>query len=94
MAKRSSSSGAWLKEHFDDHYVKRSQKEGYRSRAGYKLLEIQEKDRLIKPGMCVVDLGCAPGGWSQVAAELVGDRGRVLASDILPMDTLAGVEFI
>jgi len=94
VAKRSSSSGAWLKEHFDDHYVKRSQKEGYRSRACYKLLEIQEKDRLIKPGMCVVDLGCAPGGWSQVAAELVGDRGRVLASDILPMDTLAGVEFI
>lgn len=94
MAKRSSSSGAWLKEHFDDHYVKRAQKEGYRSRACYKLLEIQEKDRLIKPGMCVVDLGSAPGGWSQVAAELVGHKGRVLASDILPMDTLAGVEFI
>ncbi|MBO6753895.1 MULTISPECIES: 23S rRNA (uridine(2552)-2'-O)-methyltransferase RlmE [Spongiibacter] len=94
MAKRSSSSGAWLKEHFDDQYVKRAQKEGYRSRACYKLLEIQEKDRLIKPGMCVVDLGSAPGGWSQVAAELVGHNGRVLASDILPMDTLAGVEFI
>jgi len=94
LAKRSSSSGAWLKEHFDDQYVKRAQKEGYRSRACYKLLEIQEKDRLIKPGMCVVDLGSAPGGWSQVAAELVGHNGRVLASDILPMDTLAGVEFI
>ncbi len=92
--KRSSSSGAWLREHFDDAYVKRAQKEGYRSRACYKLLEIQEKDRLIKPGMTVVDLGSAPGGWSQVAAELVGHKGRVVASDILPMDTLAGVEFI
>ncbi|QQD17713.1 23S rRNA (uridine(2552)-2'-O)-methyltransferase RlmE [Spongiibacter nanhainus] len=94
MAKRSSSSGAWLKEHFDDQYVKRAQKEGYRSRACYKLLEIQEKDRLIKPGMCVVDLGSAPGGWSQVTAQIVGTRGRVVASDILPMDTLADVEFI
>lgn len=94
MAKRSSSSGAWLKEHFDDQYVKRAQKEGYRSRACYKLLEIQEKDRLIKPGMCVVDLGSAPGGWSQVTAQIVGPRGRVVASDILPMDTLADVEFI
>ena len=78
MAKRSSSSGAWLKEHFDDQYVKRAQKEGYRSRACYKLLEIQEKDRLIKPGMCVVDLGSAPGGWSQVTAQIVGPRGRLL----------------
>ncbi|NKI19094.1 23S rRNA (uridine(2552)-2'-O)-methyltransferase RlmE [Spongiibacter sp. KMU-166] len=94
VAKRSGSSGGWLKEHFDDHYVKQSQKDGYRSRACYKLLEIQQKDRLIKPGMCVVDLGAAPGGWSQVAAELVGDNGRVLASDILPMDSLAGVEFV
>jgi 23S rRNA (uridine2552-2'-O)-methyltransferase len=95
LAKRSSSSGSWLKEHFDDQYVKMAQKHGYRSRACFKLLEIQEKDRLIKPGMCVVDLGAAPGGWSQVAAELVGGhRGRVLASDILPMDTLADVEFI
>lgn len=94
MAKRSASSGAWLREHFDDHYVKRAQKEGYRSRACYKLLEIQEKDHLIKPGMCVVDLGAAPGSWSQVAVQLVGHRGRVLASDILEMDSLAGVEFI
>ncbi len=83
-----------MKEHFDDHYVKLAQKEGYRSRACYKLLEIQEKDRLIKPGMSVVDLGSAPGGWSQVAAMLVGHHGQVLASDILEMDTIAGVEFI
>lgn len=91
---RSKSSKQWLKEHFDDQYVKRSQEEGYRSRASYKLLEIQDKDALIKPGMTVVDLGSAPGGWSQVAAQLAGERGRVLACDILPMDTLAGVEFI
>ena len=94
MVKRTGSSGAWMKEHFDDHYVKMAQKEGYRSRACYKLLEIQEKDRLFKPGMSVVDLGCAPGGWSQVAAMLVGHNGQVLASDILEMDSLAGVEFI
>ncbi len=94
MAKKKSSSKAWLKEHRDDPYVQRAQREGYRSRACYKLLELQEKDRLIRPGMTVVDLGSAPGGWSQVAAELVGDRGRVIASDILSMDNLAGVEFI
>ncbi len=92
--KRSASSGAWLREHFDDPYVKQAQREGYRSRACYKLLEIQEKDRLIRPGMTVLDLGSAPGGWSQVAAKLVGDKGRVIASDILPMDTLADVEFV
>lgn len=96
MARRKSgsSSKSWLREHFDDPYVKRAQTEGYRSRACYKLLELQEKDRLIRPGMTVVDLGAAPGGWSQVAAALVGHRGRVVASDILPMDSLAGVEFI
>ena len=94
MAKRKSTSKSWLKEHFDDPYVKQAQKEGYRSRACYKLLEIQEKDRLIKPGMTVIDLGSAPGGWSQVASGLVGRKGRVLASDILPMDSLADVEFI
>ncbi|AKH70769.1 23S rRNA methylase [Spongiibacter sp. IMCC21906] len=94
MAKRSASSGAWLREHFDDHYVKLAQKEGYRSRACYKLIELQQKDKLIKPGMTVVDLGSAPGGWSQVAVNLVGHKGRVIASDILAMDTLAGVEFI
>jgi 23S rRNA (uridine2552-2'-O)-methyltransferase len=91
---RKKSSRVWLKEHFDDIYVKRAQQQGYRSRACYKLLELQEKDQLIKPGMTVVDLGAAPGGWSQVASQLVGHRGRVLASDILPMDALAGVEFI
>ncbi len=91
---RSKSSGRWLQEHFDDRYVKMSQKDGYRSRASYKLLEIQEKDQLIRPGMKVIDLGAAPGGWSQVAAELVGDEGRVVASDILPMNSMAGVDFI
>ena len=93
MAKKKSSK-SWLKEHFDDPYVQRAQREGYRSRACYKLLEIQEKDRLIKPGMILVDLGAAPGGWSQVAAQLVGHRGRVIASDILAMDSLADVEFV
>ena len=91
---RSKSSGRWLQEHFDDRYVKMSQKDGYRSRASYKLLEIQEKDQLIRSGMKVIDLGAAPGGWSQVAAGLVGDQGRVVASDILPMDSMAGVDFI
>ena len=91
---RSKSSGHWLKEHFDDEYVKLSQKEGYRSRAIYKLKEIQQKDKLIRPGMQVVDLGAAPGGWSQYAVELVGGSGRVVASDILPIDPLPFVEFI
>ena len=94
MAKKRSSSKAWLKEHRDDPYVQRAQREGYRSRACYKLLELQDKDQLMRPGMTVLDLGSAPGGWSQVAADLVGARGRVIASDILPMDSLAGVEFI
>jgi 23S rRNA (uridine2552-2'-O)-methyltransferase len=91
---RSKTSKQWLKEHFDDVYVRQSQERGYRSRASFKLLEIQQQDGLIQPGMTVVDLGAAPGGWSQVAAELVGDKGRVIASDILPMDSLAGVEFL
>ena len=94
MAKKRSSSKSWLKEHRDDPYVQRAQREGYRSRACYKLLELQEKDRLIRPGMTVIDLGSAPGGWSQVAVEQVGHNGRVIASDILAMDSLAGVEFI
>ena len=94
MARKNSSSKAWLKEHRDDPYVQRAQREGYRSRACYKLLELQDKDKLIRPGMIVVDLGSAPGGWSQVAAKLVGHKGRVVASDILPMDSIAGVEFI
>jgi len=91
---RSKSSGRWLKEHFDDVYVKKSQQDGWRSRASYKLLEIQEKDNVIKPGMTVLDLGAAPGGWSQVAAKFVGDKGRVFASDILPMDQFEDVCFI
>lgn len=91
---RSKSSSSWLKEHFDDEYVKMAQKEGYRSRAIYKLLEIQEKDRIIKQGMTIVDLGAAPGGWSQLAANLVGRKGRVIALDILPMASLADVEII
>jgi len=91
---RPKNSKDWLKEHFDDEYVHKAKQDGYRSRASYKLLEINEKDRLIKPGMTVVDLGSAPGGWSQVSARLVGDHGRVVASDILEMDSIAGVEFI
>ena len=92
--KKSKSSRNWLDRHFNDEFVKRAQREGYRSRAVYKLLEIQEKDRLIKPGQTVIDLGAAPGSWSQVAEKLVGDRGRVIALDILPMDSIAGVDFI
>jgi len=91
---RSKSSGRWLDEHFNDQYVKKSQQDGYRSRASYKLLEIQDKDKLIKPGMSVLDLGSAPGGWSQVAVELVGKKGRVVASDILPMESIDGVDFV
>jgi 23S rRNA (uridine2552-2'-O)-methyltransferase len=94
MARKKGSSKSWLKEHRDDPYVQRAQKEGYRSRSSYKLLEIQEKDKLIRPGMTIIDLGAAPGGWSQVAAQLVGAKGRVIASDILQMDTLEDVEII
>ena len=83
-----------MKEHFDDPYVKEAQKKGYRSRACFKLIEIQEKDKLIQKGMRVVDLGAAPGGWSQLAAQWLGDSGKLIASDILPMDFLPGVEFI
>ncbi|MCX4027976.1 23S rRNA (uridine(2552)-2'-O)-methyltransferase RlmE [Endozoicomonas sp. SM1973] len=91
---RSKSSNRWLQEHFSDQFVKQSQKDGYRSRASYKLLEIQQKDCLLKPGMTVVDLGAAPGGWTQVAAQLIGDKGKVVASDILPMDPIADVSFV
>ena len=91
---RSKSSARWLREHFTDEYVKRAQQEGYRSRAAYKLLEIQEKDHLLRPGLTVVDLGAAPGGWSQLAARLVGGQGRVIALDLLPLEPLAGVECI
>ena len=91
---RSKSSARWLQEHFDDQYVKRSQEDGWRSRASYKLLEIHEKDKLFRPGMSVVDLGAAPGGWTQVATEIIGDSGRIVASDILPMDPVAGAKFV
>lgn len=94
MAKKKSSSRAWLKEHHDDIYVQQAQKEGYRSRAVYKLMEINQRDHIIRPGMFVLDLGSAPGGWSQVAGQVVGARGRVIASDILLMDQLADVTFI
>jgi 23S rRNA (uridine2552-2'-O)-methyltransferase len=94
MTKKRPSSKAWLKEHRDDPYVQQAQRDGYRSRACYKLLELQDKDKLLQPGMTVLDLGSAPGGWSQVAVALVGDHGRVIASDILPMDGLAGVDFV
>ena len=93
MAK-SKSSGRWLQEHLSDPYVKMAKEQGYRSRACFKLLELQKKDKLMRKGMTVVDLGAAPGGGSQVAAELVGDSGRVVSSDILPMDGIVGVEFV
>ena len=91
---RSKSSKRWLKEHFDDPYVKRAQAEGARSRAAYKLEELLQRDQLLKPGMVVVDLGAAPGGWSQVVARQLGGRGRVIALDILPMTGIAGVDMI
>jgi len=91
---RSKSSSRWLKEHFDDEYVTRAQQEGFRSRASYKLLEIDGKDKLLKKGMVVVDLGAAPGGWSQIAADKVTDKGMVVALDILPMDPIPDVEVL
>ena len=91
---RSKSSQRWLKEHFSDPYVKKAQADGMRSRAAYKLEELVERDRLLQPGMVVVDLGAAPGGWSQWVRRQLGDGGRVIASDILEMPTLAGVEFL
>ena len=90
----SKSSKKWLEERARDQYVKKSKQAGFRSRASFKLLEIQEKDRFIQPGMIVVDLGSAPGGWSQAAKILVGDKGSVLATDILPMAPISGVKFI
>lgn len=92
--KLTKSSRAWIKEHIDDHYVQKAQKDGYRARAAYKLLEINEKTNLITKGMTVVDLGSAPGSWSQVASTLVGEKGTLIASDILTMDALADVTFI
>lgn len=94
MPTSSKSSRRWLKEHFSDKYVKQAREEGYRSRAAYKLLELHERDRLFKPGMTVIDLGAAPGSWSQVVVDLVGAKGRVVALDILPMDPVPGVDFI
>ncbi|HWR86992.1 MAG TPA: 23S rRNA (uridine(2552)-2'-O)-methyltransferase RlmE [Acidiferrobacterales bacterium] len=91
---RSKTSNAWLAEHFNDEFVKRARKEGYRSRAVYKLQEIDARDRLLKPGMTVVDLGAAPGAWSQYLVERVGRSGRVIALDILPMEALPGVEVL
>lgn len=91
---RSKSSQRWLQEHFSDPYVKRAQAEGWRSRAVFKLEEMLQKDQLLKPGMTVVDLGAAPGGWSQMVRARLGDKGRVIALDILPMDPIAGVDMI
>jgi 23S rRNA (uridine2552-2'-O)-methyltransferase len=91
---RSKSSGQWLQEHVNDPYVKQAQRDGYRSRSSYKLIQLHEKDNLIRPGMLIVDLGSAPGGWSQVAGKLSGEKGRVVATDILAMDPLKDVEFI
>jgi 23S rRNA (uridine2552-2'-O)-methyltransferase len=91
---RSKSSNRWMSEHFDDHYVKMAQQKGLRSRSAFKLLELQEKYALIKPGMVVVDLGSAPGGWCQVVLPLVGKSGRLVALDILEMEPIDGVDFI
>lgn len=94
MPKRTKSSGAWLNEHVHDPYVKLAQKHGYRARAAFKLLEINEKDKLIQKNTVLADLGSAPGSWSQVAMQLIGEQGKVFALDILPMEPIAGVHFI
>lgn len=94
MSKKRGSSRRWLQRHAADPYVQQARQAGYRSRASYKLLEIQARDQLFKPGMVVLDLGAAPGGWSQVAAQAVGPKGRVIAIDLLTMPSLAGVDFI
>ena len=92
--KKSHSSKQWLRRHVNDPYVQRSKKEGYRSRSAYKLLEIDERDKLLRPGMVLVDLGAAPGGWSQVAAKRLGPAGKVIAIDLLEMEPVSGVTFI
>ena len=92
--KLSNSSTRWMQEHFDDEYVKKAQKLGVRSRAYFKIEEINQKDKLIKKGMKVVDLGAAPGGWSEFAVKAVGDNGQIIACDILSMDPIAGVDFL
>ncbi len=88
------SSKAWMQEHVNDEFVKRAQKEGYRARAAYKLIEIDDKDKLIKPGMTIVDLGATPGSWSQVAVQRLKGQGRIIALDLLEMEPIKGVEFI
>jgi 23S rRNA (uridine2552-2'-O)-methyltransferase len=93
-SKLTASSARWMQEHFDDEYVKKAQRLGLRSRAVFKLEEINNKDKILKPGMKVVDLGAAPGGWSEYAAKIVQDTGQVIACDILPMDPLVGVDFL
>jgi len=92
--KKSHSSKQWLRRHVNDPYVQRSKRDGYRSRSAYKLIEIDTRDKLLRPGLVVVDLGAAPGGWSQVIAKKVGDSGRVVAIDLLEMETVAGVTFV
>jgi 23S rRNA (uridine2552-2'-O)-methyltransferase len=92
--KASRTSKAWMQEHLNDAYVKRAQKEGYRARAAYKLTEIDDKDKLIKPGMTIVDLGSTPGSWSQVVVQRLKGQGRIIALDILDMHPIAGVEFL
>jgi 23S rRNA (uridine2552-2'-O)-methyltransferase len=94
MPKRSKSSARWLAEHANDEFVKRAQREGWRSRAVFKLAEIQQSERLLRPGIRCVDLGAAPGGWSQYAARIVGGAARIVATDILPMDSIPGVDFV
>jgi len=94
MPKRTKSSARWLAEHASDEFVKRARQEGWRSRAVFKLKEIQESEKLLRPGIRCVDLGAAPGGWSQYAARLLGGAGRVVATDILPMDAIPGVDFV
>jgi 23S rRNA (uridine2552-2'-O)-methyltransferase len=91
---RSKTSKAWMREHINDPYVQRAKAEGYRSRAAYKLLELDKKDRLLVPGQLVVDLGAAPGSWSQVVVAKLGTKGRVVAVDLLPMEPLAGVHIV
>ena len=91
---RSKSSKRWLQEHHQDAYVLKAREQGYRSRAVYKLAEIQQKDRIIQPGQLVLDLGAAPGGWSEYAVQIVGDQGKVIALDLLPIEPIAAVDFI
>ncbi|MGZ4980969.1 MAG: 23S rRNA (uridine(2552)-2'-O)-methyltransferase RlmE [Methylobacter sp.] len=94
MMGRSKSSSRWMQEHFADEYVKMAQAQGYRSRAVFKLKEIQDKDQLIKPGMNIIDLGAAPGGWSQFSRPIIGKKNKIIALDILPMEPIEGVDFI